>query len=93
MAKYPQRRFSWGQGWCSGWCLESACKSDWLFWVKVVVSKPVLQRVFRACLNSHWTFSADVRAGVFKVGQGCETCRHVVEEAVPNKMGGFLFKR
>ena len=54
-----------------------------------LVSRECLQK----CLNSHWTFSADVRAGVFKVGQGCETCRHVVEEAVPNKMGGFLFKR
>ena len=57
------------------------------------MSKPVLQLVFRVCLKSHWTFIADVRAGVFKVGQGCETCRHVVEEAVPNEMGGFPFKR
>ena len=79
-AGHPRRHFSWGQRWCSGWCLEGGRKSGWLFWVKVVVSKPVLQRTptfpgasMTAGAFSDGTFNADVRARVL-VGQaqGCE---------------------
>ena len=51
-AGHPRRHFSWGQRWCAGWCLEGGRKSGWLFWVKVVVSKPVLQRTLRISFNS-----------------------------------------
>ena len=93
-ARYPQRHFSWGQRWCSGWCLEGGRKMisflDQGSGVKA--GAPTDVSYFFELIHFFWgqstaagalsdgTFSADVRARVLIYGrQG--TC-HEVEEAV-----------